>query len=306
MRVVEEPFVTRDAILSVLRPGEVTSERPFRTLRERKGASTGLAVTLRSSGGQVLGRMHLYNALNADAARASRLRHADLATELAHRASILEALPESRLIHRAVEAVASGMPVDALDANAPISLRRYVDLRRRSSWRGLDRAGLARDWLAHSGAWLTASWDALVEAAVALSGAAQEARAELLPGDPVSVTTFFGTVARMDEYAAELDSDDGTILVSRDDLDRQGLAVLGQPVALLREELPSGGSLCVPMPAIALDRPAEPTVPPVWATDFPPDLTVPSTPLAGEDGAWIERTTRREPTVVPAGPLRVR
>lgn len=304
MRVVEEPFVTRDTVLSVLRPGDVTTERPFRTLRHRDAASAGLPVTMRVRG-QVVGRLHLYSALNGDAARAYRLREVGLAKDLAARATEIEQSPEASLIHRAVAAVAMAMPVDPLAPDAPAGLRRYVELRRRSSWRGLDPAGLSRDWLVHSEAWLTANDDALGEAIVALSQAAEEARAGLLGNDARSVTTFFGIVSRMDPIAAEIEADGEALLVPREDLERQGLAVLGQAVALLREEMPGGGSYSLPISAVGLDRPIEEPPVPVLEHDFPEDEGIRAIPTLSRDTAWLDRELSREPTAVPAAPLRV-
>jgi hypothetical protein len=306
VRVYEEPFLSREAILSVYRPGELTTDRPFRTLRQRHAASSGRSVIMRTSLGQVIGRIHLYSALNADAARAYRLGQASAAQELAARAGELERSTSARVIERAIAVVASHMPVDLLSNEAPATLRRYLHLRRRSSWRGLDVSGLAREWLVHSGAWLTHDAGDIVEAVSSLSRQAEEARADVVV-EGLTATTFFGVIQRMDATAAEVEGADGqALLVPRDDLDRQGLAALGQPIALLREILPGGGSYCLPMPAVAVDpetdAPAE--VPVVWETAYTDGiLAMPSRPA---DAAWLDRELAREPTALPAAPLPVK
>jgi len=305
MRVLEEPFVTREAILSVYRPGELTTERPFRTLRKQRAASSGLPVIIRTSLGQVTGRVHVYNALNADAARAYRLGRVNAAHELAARAGEIEKSPPARVVQRAIAAVAGRMPVEPLSNEAPAGLRRYLSLRRRSSWRGLDTSGLTREWIASSGAWLTTDWDELVEAVVTLNRHAEEARAEIL-ADASTATTFFGVVQRMDHVAAELEAPDGqTLLVPRDDLDRQGLAAIGQAVSLLREVLPGGGSYCLPMPAVALDALAPRPALPVWETESRDDGSIPASALSTADAEWLGKELAREPTATPAAPLPV-
>src|ERR1700691_4740210 len=257
MRVIEEPFMTREAVLAVLRPGEMTSGRPFRTLRERGAASEGLAVPIRTPGGQVLGRVQLYSSLNTDAARAYRLRRIGEARELAERATSIEQSSPAQLIRKAVFSVAASLSGDRLSVQSP-SLERYVRMRGHSTWRGPDREWLTREWLLHSDAWLTgsASRDVLVEAAMELDRAVCQARKDVLGEDSASPTTFYGVVRRMDGVAAEIEGAAAgrVLLIPRDDLERQGLAVLGQPVAVLREVLPGGGSYSLPMPAVALEE----------------------------------------------------
>lgn len=300
MRVVEEPFLTRGAILSILRPGEVTTERPFRTLRSHDAASSGLAVAVRSPGGQVLGHVRVYSALNADAARAYRLDDRERAQALAARAGEIERSQPARRIHEAMADIAARMPLDPSDAAAPVSLRRYAHAQRKTSWRGLDAGATAREWLSRSTAWLTTGAERaeLLDAIVDLDRAAAEARADVLGGRAATATTFFGVVSRMDDVAAEVDTGDGTFLVPRDDLDRQGLAAIDQPIALLREQLPGGGSYLLPLAAVALDEPAHGDQPSPWDPVPAVESTLPPTDLA-----WIERELAREPTAVPVAPL---
>lgn len=321
MQVVEEPFVTRDAIVSILRPGELTTERPFRTLRERGAASPGIAVPVRTARGRVLGRVQLYNALNADAARAYRLGDPRLAQALARRASELEATPWAMRIRDAISAAAARLPIDSRAADAPGGLRRYVEARRRATPQGLDHVASAREWIARAEAWLPndeSSRAELVDALVELDRAACEARADLLDPSDVSVTTFFGVVRRLDAFAGEVEGADSVVLIPRDDLDRQGLAVLGQPVAILREGLPGGGSYSLPVAAVDL----APSAPPVrktspWDLQLEEDTTMTEdgkvftlTPiisdrLTGRDAEWLQSEMRRSPVPAPVAPLRV-
>lgn len=307
MHVVEEPFLTRESILLVLKPGEITTDRPFRTLRQRGGASNGISIPTRTPTGQLLGKVSLYCSLNGDAARAYRLDDFEMSHELVKRATKLERSPWAKLIQRAVEAIASAMPADPDSAEAPPGLRRYLGLRRRSSWRGLDQSALVREWLAHSSAWLDSGAidrEELRGAIEALDAECQKARAEILPDHARSVETFFGIVCRMDPSAAELESGSGeTVLIPRDDLERQGLASLGQAVSLLREVMPGGGSYCLPMSAVALEEQSFSDSRSPWERRAHAEAILVSG-VSERDSNWLDRELAREPTAVPAAPLR--
>ncbi len=299
--------MTREAVLSVLRPGEMTTERPFRTLRERGAASEGLAVRIRTPGGHVLGRIQLYSSLNADAARAYRLQHSEIAKELAERAFAIERSSPAQLIREAVASMASRLPIDPLAPEAPAALRRYLGLRKRAHWKGLDSQGLVREWLSRSDAWLMSELehrDVLVEAAADLDRAACQAREDVLGDDASTVSTFYGVVRRMDVHAVEVEGvGDQALLIARDDMERQGLAVLGQPVAVLREVLPNGGSYSLPMPAVAMEQMSFESIESPWETELPEDGIVMVSRLQDRDARWIDRELAREPTAILASPL---
>jgi len=301
--VVEEPFLSREAILSILRPGQIATEAQFRTLRQHDGASRGLPVTLRTRSGRVVGRVQLYCALNGDAARAYRLHGPEGAHELAARAGEIERSPDVRLMRDAVASVASRLPLDPRGSEAPADMRRYLRLRRRFSPHGADEGALVREWLAQSGAWIaTAGSETLTQAIVNVARAVDRARAEILP-EP-HVTTFYGVVARMDELVAEVEDADGhALMVPRDDLDRQGLASLGQPVAVLRELLPGGGSYSLPMPAASVDRLAGLDGSPFEEAPGEIDDVPFAGVLADRDAAWIMQAARRQPATPIAAPL---
>jgi hypothetical protein len=309
MRVVEEPFVTRDSILSVLRPGELPTKRPFRTLREHEAASDGLAVPMRLESGRLDGRLHLYSVLNADAARAWRLGRPEIAQRLARRAGRLEGSTAAKKIVRAVARMADRMPSDPCAADASPRLRRYLDLRHHADWQGLDHDVMFRDWLASSGAWLEegdAEHSSLVEAIEVLQRGAEKARREILAEEVEPLSTFLGVVARMDRAFAEIESEHGeVVLISREDLRREGLATLGQPVALLSEALPGRGTLHLPMAAAMLEAPAVPEVEPPYGQGLSEELAIVVTTLGARDSAWVEREFSRQPQKLTAGPIRV-
>jgi hypothetical protein len=299
MRVVEEPFTTRDAILAVLRPGKIPSEGPFRTLRQKNFASPGIRIDVRSSLGRVLGRAHLYSSLNADAARAVRLHQEDLANSLVVRAGEIERSPPAQTVLKAIRQAASAVNIEAPNG----ALRRYLCQRRHPADLVLDPAALARDWLVHPAAWLDDDTrDEVLEAVTMLAQEATEARHELI-GDAFQASTYFGTVRRMDSTAAEIEGDDGAVLLPRRDLERHGLAVLGQAVALLTESLPAGGTLTLPMPAISLMPPLGTRIGSPWDVEDLDDGATPASLLSAADHAWLGRTLAREPTAVPAAPL---
>ncbi len=309
MRVVEEPFVTRDSILSVLRPGEITNSRRFRTLREHEAASRGVTVPMRLESGRMDGRIHLYSNLNTDAARAYRLGRVKVAQKLAQRASKLEGSAAAKKIQRAVTHLADRMPSNPCGAEASPNLRRYIQLRRHSSWRGLDRDVLVRDWLSGSRAWLEESAnqrESLVDAIESLGRETAKARAQILDEESKSVSTFLGVVVRMDVAFAELESEYGEVVViAREDLGRQGLAALGQPVSLLSEALPGGGTYHLPMNAALLEAPkiVEPDSP--WSSSLAEEMAITVSDLEPRDSTWIERELSRDPEMIPVGPLRV-
>lgn len=307
MRVVENPFINRDAILGTLRPGQPASESAFRTLRAHSHASPGLRVDARISRGRLLGTAHLYSSLNGDAARAVRLGRPELALRLASKASQLEHSADAETVRSAVQNTADSLSVDPFDPKGPVDLQRYARLRRRSSPNGLDQRALVRAWLVQSSAWLREDGHGeLTSAVIALDRAAAEARKDIVEDAFPAVSTFFGIVRRMDPTAVEIEGGGETRLVPRDELARQGLAVVGQAVALLCEELPAGGLLTLPMPAVALEPEAVAEARSPWEV---PELDLEhnemhSGQLEIDDYLWLTRSLAREPTAVPLAPLR--
>jgi len=301
--------MTRESILAVLRPGQVTTERPLDTLRGNGAASKGFVVYLRLQQGRMGGSLHLYNALNGDAARAYRLGQVEVATELAKRAGKLERTLAAKRIVKAIARQADSAPADPLVDESLDHLRRYIHMRR-SCWKGLDKPALSREWLAQSWSWLAddaPDRDGLLDAVESLKLAADKARAQILDAEDASATTFFGWVARMDAFGAELESESGEVMVvPREDLDRQGLAVLGQAVSLLREALPGGGSYVFPMPAVAVDRPLLGEASSPWGPEFADEGIHFFRKLEKRDADWTDRKFARAPKAVPAAPFRIK
>jgi len=123
--------------------------------------------------------------------------------------------------------------------DAPPAVRHFIAMKRRTA---VDPAQIDHlgEWVARSASWLTAHHDQLLEAVVELDRQAVEARADLTPAPSHGVSTFFGVVARLDTLHGEVDGGGQTPLVSRYLLEREGLATIGQPVAILEEALPGG------------------------------------------------------------------
>lgn len=304
MHVVEGPFVTRQALVSVLRLGEPSTEAPFRTLRRHSAVSAGASVPLRSSSGQLLGRVHLYSTLSADAARLSRLGRPKAAVRLARKAAALERSPYGHRVLQAIERSASRVPVDGVtkahtDAQTQ-AFCAYVDMRRTSSWQALEGKALWRAWVIDPESWLEAEPDASVRDAVdELASRAARARKADPDLSELGMTTFVGVVQRIDPVAAELRGPSGErFIVPRRDLEREGLAAVGKAVTVLREELPGGRVLDSYAAAALLDaeRPAGQLDP------YGGPMTV---PLDAADSAWLERVLATEPTIVPLAPLLV-
>ena len=246
MRLAEEPFLTRHSVMAVLRPSDFPdSEGPFRTLRTHRAVSNGIKVQVRGTGGHLVGQLRLYNSLNSDAARASRLHQPAVARKLAACAERLEQTSAAKKIRESIAALSTGVPTDPHSQDAPPGLRRYARVRGRSSWASLEHGALTREWLAQSRSWLDLAGSdsgSLADAVVTLGGESERARTKIL-GDQLSVTTFYGVVRRLDVTAAQIESANGeAVVVPRPELERQGLAIVGQAVSLLTEVLPGGGS----------------------------------------------------------------
>jgi hypothetical protein len=245
--------------------------------------------------------MRLFSSLNADAARAFRHRDVELAQEFARRAHDLERSKPAARLHAAVSEVAAQLPVDVRDLDVTPALRRYVEMRRRSALE-LDPTVLLGEWVAQSGAWLTPNYDALLEAVLELDQAAAEVRADLIAPTDTCASTFYGTVARMDLLNAEVEGSSGqTLPISRDQLEREGLAAVGQSVAVLEEVLP-GGRYSRVTPAVALQSVEARGISP-YEQELPDGGFVRMS-LSSRDQAWFRRTLDR-PSAVPTAPLRL-
>lgn len=306
--MIEEPFVTRESILIALRPGHEPTEGPWRTLREKhKAASKGLGVDVRLYTGRLGGRVFLYSSLNSDAARAYRLREPELAQKFAACAQKLERTGAAKLIWKAVKRLADRMPRDPLSKEAPGELRRYIQLRR--GWQMQDADALAREWLVQSSAWLDHSGldrSELVDAIEDLSLQAEKVRTEILVKEVEGVCTFYGFVRMMDRTRAALEGESGEVVVlQRSELERRGLATVGQPVALLQEAMPGGGFYSLPMPAAMLEPPAMEGAGPAIEVEFAREGSTLLNEVGPRDSEWLKGAFAKDPSVVVVGPLQV-
>jgi hypothetical protein len=110
------PVVTRREVARELRlAGDISEASALRSLKAKGALSDGIDVTRRGAGGKVEGRLHIYSALNRDAARAIRHNRPELAVELCKAAARLERSPELRRI--AVALTTAG----AIDSTAELA-----------------------------------------------------------------------------------------------------------------------------------------------------------------------------------------
>lgn len=109
------PLVTRREIVREYRPDEtVTIDSAIRALRSKKALSLGLSIPTRGMGGTLIGRVHLYSALNRDAARAARRGDEASAVRIGRAAARLEASSASKQIAAALTEIPAEL--GALDA----------------------------------------------------------------------------------------------------------------------------------------------------------------------------------------------
>ena len=295
MRLVEDPFITRQSIVATLKLGEPSTEAPFKTLRAHDSASSGWSVALRRRDGHVAGRLHLYCSLNHDAARLFRRGQRDHAKRLAAAANEIEASASARTIR---DAIAEAVTHAVEDRRWVDAWTTYSRIRRSRSWLSLDSQAMFREWLASPGAWLAQDDDSVRGAVAAVSRQVEEVRAQQDEAYGEAVTTFLGVVRRMDATAAELQGESGEqLLVMRRDLEREGLSVVGVAVAVVREELPTGRVVVFVAPAADLgtDKDEGGSENPF----DPADLSI----LTTADSRWMERALASDPKLLSATPL---
>jgi hypothetical protein len=93
------PLVTRQEIVRDFRLDEtVAIDNGIRALKAKNALSPGISFTTRGTAGRLGGRVHLYSALNRDAARAARRKDSVTAERLAKAAARLDASPEAKKI----------------------------------------------------------------------------------------------------------------------------------------------------------------------------------------------------------------
>lgn len=101
------PLVTRHEIVRDFRLDEAgTIDNGIRALKDKHALSPGLSFTTRGTAGRLGGRVHLYSALNRDAARAARRKDFTTAERLAKAAARLDSSPEAKKIAIALSTIA--------------------------------------------------------------------------------------------------------------------------------------------------------------------------------------------------------
>jgi hypothetical protein len=100
MTIAAWPVVDRRQVVHAYKPGgRSAAEGPFRTLRVRKWASSGVRLT-RRAGGRLAGQMTVFSSLNVDSARLARHGNPDAAARMARAAAELESGPEFTRLQR--------------------------------------------------------------------------------------------------------------------------------------------------------------------------------------------------------------
>jgi hypothetical protein len=217
--IVELPLVTGEDIVAEFRPGGgITVKAALRRLREQGLISAGLTEHPRASVGRIAGAMHLYSALNVDAARAARSDEVALARELAKAASRVEHL-------RRTAQVVHGLA----------SLGGQTTLRRRFEWAASLEPSL-RD-----------SLRAIAEETVAT-------RSRLVHGDPRDPPRL-GLVTKLHDELAELQIEGvaAPVPIPTADLAALDSAFVGALLALRFEPFGRGQTLIKSAPAIRID-----------------------------------------------------
>lgn len=296
MVLVESPFLGWQTVAAAATLGVPPSPHRLRTLRRHRALSPGSPVMLRSSG-RFLGSVRLYSTLAADAARLYRRGHKEAAARIAARAEELEGSEPGQVILKAIAESAE----EFLSASLPEQrdcVREYVEMRRRLSSEALDRTTLVKAWLTEPQAWLPgAEVASLTEALLSMSQHVEAARSEEHQLQALGVMAFIGLVERLAPTMAELRADDGfRTTVPRRDLEREGLATIGQAVKIVKEEVPGGPILTTYSAAGRLDREA-PSAGPSSFDDRTPIR------LSQADAAWIDRLMEASPAPPPLAPL---
>ena len=213
------PLITRREIVREYRPDEtVTVDSGIRALRSKKALSLGLSIPTRGPSGELGGRVHLYSALNRDAARAARRGDAKSAVRIGKAAARLETSPEAKHIAAALASSAAGR--DGLTALSGV-------------------AGLAR----------ALSSPALTPYIVSLQRGIARARRDLnLTGGS---TVLNGRIASLDSSVAVLELRGALpFSVPTTMLEAAQLRAVGAPVSAMWELLPGGRTLLTVEPAI--------------------------------------------------------
>jgi hypothetical protein len=205
---IELPLVTRREIVREYRPeSAVTEASAIRGLRAKHVLSDGLTVEMRGVGGRLGGRLHVYSALNRDAARALRRHDLNLAVRLGKAAAALEQSPEMRRLASALAtggavgstaALARALSVPSVAKDVALLQRKHIEARTQIAKTlaptvlagriaGLDATTVILKFPHHASP-LTLPRLVADEAGVAALGAAVSAMWEILSGGRTLIT----------------------------------------------------------------------------------------------------------------------
>ncbi len=205
---IELPLVTRREIAREYRPeSAVTEASAIRGLRAKQVLSDGLSVEMRSVGGRLGGRLHVYSALNRDAARALRRHDLKLAVRLGKAAAALEQSPEMLRLASALAvggavgstaALARALSVPSVAKDVALLQRKHIEARTQIAQTlaptvlagriaGLDATTVILKFPHHASP-LTLPRLVADEAGVAALGAAVSAMWEILSGGRTLIT----------------------------------------------------------------------------------------------------------------------
>jgi len=90
----------------------------------------------------------------------------------------------------------------------------------------------------------------------------------------------------------------------RRELDREGLAQLGEPISLIREELPGGGQAWLAAPAADLTLSSRPSR--REDQEIQPFVRSAHWVLSGDEGTWLKRAISRDPFILVGAPVLLR
>ena len=207
------PLVTRREIVREYRPdGTVTDASAVRRLRKKGALSSGVSVEARGVRGQLGGRLHVYSALNRDAARAVRQHHDALAVRIGKAAGRVERSREARRLAAALSELGGSATASQL-AQALSS-------------------------------------PALIDDVSALQAMQRASRRKL--GVEGGSTVLSGHITALSESGGvmELAGLSGPMAVPRELLEDAGIAALGTAVSAMWELLPGGRTLMTVEPAV--------------------------------------------------------
>ncbi|XVU21129.1 hypothetical protein ACQPZJ_28095 [Actinoplanes sp. CA-054009] len=111
MTIAAWPVAHRNQLVHAFKPGERTSEAPFRTLRKHSWATPGVRISPRS-GNKLAGQFTMFSSLNVESARLARHGNGTTAVRIAAAARELESRSEFGLL---LDILAEMPPSEARD-----------------------------------------------------------------------------------------------------------------------------------------------------------------------------------------------